>query len=144
MALFPRIIVSALIALFIAVLYSSLTHPEGSFHFNPSLALAIVAAAVIACLLPASTSTASGSAPASSSSHGKQTEQGSVKWFNYSKGFGFITRDNGDDIFVHYRSIVGEGRRSLHEGQRVAFNVVESDKGLQAEDVEVIKGDNKE
>lgn len=140
MTLFPRIIVSALIALAIAVLYSSLNHPEGAFHFNPSLALAVVAAAVIACLLPVSSSLASGGS-SGSASHGKQSEQGKVKWFNYSKGFGFITRDNGDDIFVHYRSIIGEGRRSLHEGQRVAFNVVESDKGLQAEDVEVIKSD---
>lgn len=63
---------------------------------------------------------------------------GTVKWFNNSKGFGFITGEAGDDIFVHYTSIRGEGYRSLKEGQQVEFSVVESDKGLQAQDVVVI------
>ncbi|WP_422134470.1 cold-shock protein [Endozoicomonas sp. ALD040] len=62
-------------------------------------------------------------------------ETGTVKWFNVSKGFGFITRDSGEDVFVHYRTIRGEGHRTLSEGQRVEFIVVEKDKGLQAEDV---------
>ncbi|AMO57111.1 hypothetical protein GZ77_00625 [Endozoicomonas montiporae] len=62
-------------------------------------------------------------------------ETGTVKWFNVTKGFGFITRDLGDDVFVHYRAIRGEGHRTLSEGQRVEFVVVEKDKGLQAEDV---------
>ncbi len=62
-------------------------------------------------------------------------ELGTVKWFNAAKGFGFITRDNGDDIFVHFRSIRGKGHRSLGEGQRVVFSIAESDKGLQAVDV---------
>ena len=66
-----------------------------------------------------------------------QREQGKVKWFNFSKGFGFITRENGDDIFVHYRSIRGRSRR-LSEGQRVEFVVVEGEKGLQADDVTLI------
>ncbi|MDX1491989.1 MAG: cold-shock protein [Pseudohongiellaceae bacterium] len=64
-----------------------------------------------------------------------QRESGNVKWFNASKGFGFITRDSGDDIFVHFRSIRGEGHRVLHDGQRVEFAISEGDKGLQAEDV---------
>lgn len=62
-------------------------------------------------------------------------EKGSVKWFNANKGFGFITRDSGDDVFVHFRSIRGEGHRVLHDGQRVEFEVSEGDKGLQADDV---------
>ena len=62
-------------------------------------------------------------------------EGGTVKWFNASKGFGFITRDEGDDVFVHYRAIRGEGHRTLKEGERVEFIVVEKEKGLQAEDV---------
>ncbi|MGI9276316.1 MAG: cold-shock protein [Endozoicomonas sp.] len=62
-------------------------------------------------------------------------ETGTVKWFNVTKGFGFITRDKGDDVFVHYRAIRGEGHRTLTEGQRVEFIVTEKDKGLQAEDV---------
>jgi cold shock protein len=65
-------------------------------------------------------------------------ETGTVKWFNFNKGFGFITRENGEDIFVHFRSIRGKGRKSLPEGQRVEFVVTKGDKGLQAEDVEVI------
>lgn len=66
-------------------------------------------------------------------------EGGAVKWFNVTKGFGFITRDQGDDVFVHFRSIRGTGHRSLSEGQRVKFEVVESDKGLQAEDVSIVR-----
>lgn len=66
-------------------------------------------------------------------------EEGTVKWFNVSKGFGFITRANGDDVFVHFRNIRGRGHRSLNEGQRVRFNVHQSDKGLQAEDVSVVR-----
>lgn len=67
-------------------------------------------------------------------------EVGSVKWFNVSKGFGFITRENGDDVFVHFRNIRGRGHRSLNEGQKVRFSVRESDKGLQAEDVSIVRG----
>lgn len=62
-------------------------------------------------------------------------EIGTVKWFNAAKGFGFITRENGDDVFVHFRSIQGKGHRSLGEGQRVVFSVTQGDKGLQAVDV---------
>ena len=66
-------------------------------------------------------------------------EEGLVKWFNVSKGFGFLTRESGEDVFVHFRSIRGRGHRSLQEGQRVRFGVVESSKGLQAEDVSIIR-----
>jgi CspA family cold shock protein len=65
-------------------------------------------------------------------------QTGTVKWFNDRKGFGFIIPENGDDVFVHYRAIRGEGHRSLLEGQSVEFQVVESPKGLQAEDVAVL------
>jgi CspA family cold shock protein len=64
-----------------------------------------------------------------------QLESGIVKWFNDEKGFGFIARESGDDVFVHYTAINMEGRRSLHEGQSVSFNVVSGEKGLQAENV---------
>ena len=66
-----------------------------------------------------------------------ERETGTVKWFNVSKGFGFITRSSGEDIFVHYRSIRGSGRRSLSDGQQVRFIVTEGEKGLQADDVSV-------
>jgi CspA family cold shock protein len=62
-------------------------------------------------------------------------EQGTVKWFNGSKGYGFIERESGEDVFVHYSAIVGEGFRNLDEGQRVEFIVTQGAKGLQAEEV---------
>ena len=66
-------------------------------------------------------------------------EKGTVKWFNSSKGFGFIQREQGDDVFVHFRSIKGDGYRSLEEGQFVTFTVTQGQKGLQAEDVSVVE-----
>ena len=62
-------------------------------------------------------------------------EIGTVKWFNSAKGFGFIARNTGEDVFVHFRAIRGEGHRVLVEGQRVEFSVIRRDRGLQAEDV---------
>ncbi|RIA22327.1 putative cold-shock DNA-binding protein [Ectopseudomonas oleovorans] len=77
----------------------------------------------------------SSSTQASQPSSQEDRETGTVKWFNTSKGFGFISRDSGEDIFVHFRAIRGEGHRVLIEGQRVEFSVMQRDKGLQAEDV---------
>ena len=65
-------------------------------------------------------------------------EVGKVKWFNATKGFGFIERDEGDDVFVHYRAINAKGYRSLEEGQKVDFTITQSNKGLQAEDVNIV------
>ena len=65
-------------------------------------------------------------------------EQGTVKWFNAAKGFGFISRSNGGDVFVHYRSIVGEVYRNLEEGDTVKFKVTEGPKGPAAESVEKV------
>lgn len=62
-------------------------------------------------------------------------ETGTVKWFNAEKGFGFIQRETGDDVFVHYSAITGDGFKSLDEGQRVQFNVVQGNRGPQAENV---------
>lgn len=64
-------------------------------------------------------------------------EQGTVKWFNNDKGYGFINRDSGDDVFVHYSAIQGDGFKSLDEGQHVTFDVEEGDRGLQA--INVVK-----
>ncbi|MBN2499676.1 MAG: cold shock domain-containing protein [Anaerolineales bacterium] len=61
--------------------------------------------------------------------------QGTVKWFNGSKGYGFIEREGGDDVFVHYSSIQGDGYRNLEEGQRVEFIITQGQKGPQAEQV---------
>ncbi len=63
-------------------------------------------------------------------------EQGVVKWFNDTKGFGFSQRNGGDDVFVHFRAIQGDGHRSLRDGQRVEFSVVKGQKGFQAEEVQ--------
>ncbi len=63
------------------------------------------------------------------------TTIGTVKWFNADKGFGFIEQENGPDVFVHFRSIVGEGFKTLNEGQRVQFEVTQGQKGPQAEKV---------
>jgi len=63
-------------------------------------------------------------------------EQGTVKWFNDAKGFGFISRQSGDDVFVHFSAIGGNGFKSLQEGQAVQFNVTKGPKGLQAENVQ--------
>ncbi len=61
--------------------------------------------------------------------------EGTVKWFNPRKGYGFITAENGKDIFVHYADISGEGYKTLVEGDLVSFDVVEGEKGLRAENV---------
>jgi len=65
-------------------------------------------------------------------------ETGTVKWFNESKGFGFIEREQGEDVFVHFRSIRGEGFKTLSEGQKVEFTVTQGEKGPQADDVVVL------
>jgi cold shock protein len=68
-----------------------------------------------------------------------ERECGTVKWFNATKGYGFITRDTGGDVFVHYSAINSKGYRSLEEGQRVEFAITEGQKGLQAQDVDLVK-----
>jgi cold shock protein len=65
-------------------------------------------------------------------------EKGTVKWFNRSKGYGFIKRAEGEDVFVHYKALVGEGFRELNEGDTVEFDVEKGPKGLQAANVRVV------
>ena len=100
---------------------------------NSSLGLIILIVAVAIHLVLNLRKVSTKSAPLSQDLNDRET--GTVKWFNTSKGFGFISRDSGDDIFVHFRAIRGEGHRVLVEGQRVQFTVMDRDKGLQAEDV---------
>jgi cold shock protein len=64
--------------------------------------------------------------------------EGTVKWFSNEKGYGFIEREGGDDVFVHFSAIGGDGYKSLQEGQRVEFDVEQGDKGLQAKNVQVL------
>ncbi len=67
-----------------------------------------------------------------------ERKEGTVKWFNNSKGYGFIQQTDGEDLFVHFKSIIGEGYKSLEEGQKVEFTVGEGQKGPQAQDVKLI------
>ena len=94
-----------------------------------NLLIVCLGGALIGILVPSGSSQ-----PASN----QGSETGTVKWFNVKKGYGFITRDSGEDIFVHYRNISGKGRRSISDGQRVKFIVIDGDKGLQADEVEAI------
>lgn len=107
--------------------------PEVGGHPAVLLSLAIALVAIVLHL--AISFYRSSPAAASQSYDMTNRDTGTVKWFNTSKGFGFISRDSGDDIFVHFRAIRGEGHRVLVEGQRVEFSVMNRDKGLQAEDV---------
>ena len=67
-----------------------------------------------------------------------ERETGTVRWFNNKKGYGFIQRTTGEDVFVHYSAIQAEGYRTLAEGQQVQFNLIEGENGLQAQSVEVV------
>jgi CspA family cold shock protein len=136
MSLFAKLIISLIIAAIAATLTSLMSTGE---LFNAQLMIAFCVATVVTALVTHSHVRApspAGAAPeqqSTSSDAGRET--GEVKWFNISKGFGFITREDGEEIFVHFRSIRGEGRRGLRDGQRVSFVVAQSDKGPQAEDV---------
>jgi CspA family cold shock protein len=94
------------------------------------------AAAALAPTKQDSASSRSDSSSAIQSRKHDQMEQGTVKWFNDAKGFGFISRQNGEDVFVHYSAINSNGFKSLQEGQAVQFNVVKGPKGWQAADVQ--------
>jgi CspA family cold shock protein len=137
MSTFYRLILSAVIAAAaIASLQLFNNTPGAEFSFNPAEFLIIFIACVIVALIsPAIKATAS--LPIKLSGGGNR-EQGQVKWFNVSKGYGFVTRSSGEDIFVHFRSIRGEGRKVLREGQKVEFCVTDGDKGPQADDVELL------
>jgi CspA family cold shock protein len=65
-------------------------------------------------------------------------KEGTVKWFNSTKGYGFISQENGEDVFVHFQSIVSDGYKTLEEGQRVEFEVTQGQKGLQASEVKAL------
>ncbi|MCY1272588.1 Major cold shock protein CspA [compost metagenome] len=130
-----QIAASVLIVLAIAVQVLVLLAPLPMIGDQPAILVPLLIVGVAVALQLAAglrKAPASSAAPISSD---ENRETGTVKWFNTSKGFGFISRDSGEDIFVHFRAIRGEGHRILIEGQRVEFSVVQRDKGLQAEDV---------
>ncbi|GAB5452032.1 MAG: hypothetical protein Hals2KO_23600 [Halioglobus sp.] len=145
MSLTTKLIVSLVIAVLAATVVSTLL--TGSL-FAPVLLIAFAAACVASALVGAAGSTtgedveyyaepdsADDSHTGAVSQQDGNREYGKVKWFNVSKGFGFIVKDDGEEIFVHFRSIRGSGRRGLKDGQTVSFVTTQSDKGPQAEDV---------
>ena len=103
-----------------------------------TLAVIIVASVITGFITGNGNTSKNTSAAESDVSRGQGEETGTVKWFNAKKGYGFINRDTGDDVFVHYRSVEGNGRRAITDGKRVSFVVVDSDKGPQAETVQVL------
>jgi CspA family cold shock protein len=142
-----HIIISLLAALLIASFFNGYQlNNTLDFVFDLPLFIAFAVATLLTSLL---SNLVKPDKQSPASKHGKEKstasaapqgdrERGKVKWFNFTKGFGFISREQGDDVFVHYRSIRGKGRRTLYEGQEVEFIVTEGDKGYQAEDVEIL------
>ena len=129
-------LVSALLVLAVVLQTLTLLAPMPEIGGHPSVLFSL-AVVLVAVLLHLAVSFYKSSPAAAAPQNYDMTNRdtGTVKWFNTSKGFGFISRDSGDDIFVHFRAIRGEGHRVLVEGQRVEFAVMQRDKGLQAEDV---------
>ncbi|WP_317851116.1 MULTISPECIES: cold-shock protein [unclassified Pseudomonas] len=128
-------LVSALLVLSVVLQTLTLIAPMPVIAGQPAVLFSLVAALIAVALHLGICFYKSSPAAASPSYDMSNRDTGTVKWFNTSKGFGFISRDSGDDIFVHFRAIRGEGHRVLVEGQRVEFSVMNRDKGLQAEDV---------
>ncbi|KPB72227.1 MULTISPECIES: cold-shock protein [Pseudomonas syringae group] len=129
-------LVSALLVIAVVIQTLVLLVPLPFIAGQPAIMVSLIIAVVAVALhLAVSFYRSYSPAPAAQSHDMGNRDTGTVKWFNTSKGFGFISRDSGDDIFVHFRAIRGEGHRVLVEGQRVEFSVMNRDKGLQAEDV---------
>ncbi|MET0610570.1 cold-shock protein [Pseudomonas caspiana] len=128
-------LVSALLVIAVAIQILTLLVPLETIAGQPAIIAALTAALIAVALHLAVSFYRSSPSPVAQSHDMTNRDTGTVKWFNTSKGFGFISRDSGDDIFVHFRAIRGEGHRVLVEGQRVEFSVMNRDKGLQAEDV---------
>nr|WP_322114161.1 cold-shock protein [Pseudomonas sp. KU26590] len=128
-------LVSGLLVLAVVLQILTLVVPLETIAGQPAVLVSLLAVVIAVALHLAVSFYRSSPAPATQSQDLGNRDTGTVKWFNTSKGFGFISRDSGDDIFVHFRAIRGEGHRVLVEGQRVEFSVMNRDKGLQAEDV---------
>ena len=132
-----------LIALLVSALVAALLNSMATA--TPLLSFAAIAAASVASVLlshkalPMPSGLAnSGSEPKPATSKSVDLEEGKIKWFNSSKGFGFIVRESGEESFVHHRSVRGDARRGMRDGTAVQFKVVKTSKGPQAEDVSVL------
>ena len=120
------------INLVLAVLLYGLISWLPPYDHSPLIALLVLA---VASSLIGGMAVSMPSAPKLPSMGGANRLEGSIKWFNGTKGFGFITGDDGNEVFVHFRSVNGLGKRAIKPGQRVSYSVTESDRGPQAEDV---------
>jgi CspA family cold shock protein len=145
----PKIIMSIIKKIVISIVIGLIAYEITKLSLNGSiqipdttseisLLLLFIATSLVSQFLGGGSESAGASAgtgTSASSYDSSEHEMGTVKWFNVRKGYGFITRDAGDDVFVHFRNIEGKGRRAIEEGQRVSFVVTTGDKGLQADEV---------
>ncbi len=158
MAVIYRLFISLAIAIPASGFFAGANDTTASsftLDFNTTLVFIIVAAlsAVLGGMVNSNNASAA-ARPSSSANHQNNGDDdnngfdepitgdrhsGSVKWFNSNKGFGFITSDDGTDVFVHYRAIRAKGRRRLQEGQEVEFSIIDGDKGPQARDVIILE-----
>jgi len=144
--MFTKLLISLVMAALTSLALGYLAHQSFSLPTDPAawgrfaiLFLGILTAVLLAAQTQSSASQGSDDDDDDDDDFSEEDfEEGAVKWFNTKKGYGFITRDQGDDIFVHFRNIKGQGRRSLTDGERVTFVVTEGDKGLQADHVSPI------
>jgi CspA family cold shock protein len=137
----PKIIMPIIKKIAISIVIGLIAYASNELFLHGSIKINGTTPQISLLLLFIATSFASQLIGGGSSSDGDSSyslsdrETGTVKWFNVRKGYGFITRDAGDDVFVHFRNIEGSGRRAIEEGQRVSFVVTTGDKGLQADEV---------
>lgn len=139
MSLIAKLCISFIITAIATAICTMMLDGASVQFFDLRIAIAFfvstMATAIIVGAITAQSQTSSGIVATNNSSDTGQRDQGTVKWFNVSKGFGFIVKEDGEEIFVHFRSIRGEGRRSLRDGEAVNFITTDSEKGPQAEDV---------
>ena len=123
--------------LLIAILIGLIGYEINQFFLNDDLQLPLSAAEISELLIFITVAFAGTFFAGGISTTGSGREQGTVKWFNARKGYGFITRDQGEDVFVHLQNIKGSGHKAIREGERVSFIVISSDKGPQADQVKM-------
>ena len=121
--------------LLLSIVIGLLGYEIAKFFLDGALELPITTPEISLLLLFIGTAFASALLTSGGAAGSDGRESGTVKWFNVRKGYGFITRDQGEDVFVHFRNIEGKGRRGLKEGERVSFIVTMGDKGEQADKV---------
>jgi cold shock CspA family protein len=127
-SLVGRLVINDLIAVVIYLVMAQFADTQW-IHLASLIVLAILCAVIGDLSLPAP------GVPKKKAPAQKSTHEGNIKWFNATKGFGFIVGDDGAEVFVHYRNVEGLAKRSIKQGQRVAYSVRASDRGPQAEGV---------